>query len=702
MMKAGIKSSNHFIAFLLCLSFSLGASSQTFKAVNDTVDLYPIVPTTVNLLANDTIPFGDSVRVSLSFPMSPPITDTNIYKGFFTFQTKISGFYGTQLGTYSIYDHTLNKSSSAQILFRIHDHSYDSLDINNVKAAITAYGNQFYLPGSSISLFRIPKTSQAGTFFNFSLWIGGNRDDSTLCFAGEMYKQGSVLTPPYWPDKPDFYAGPVMDSVNYSIDQDTLWNRTWKVKKSEVEYHKAHWNDHGYIPPPNILSWPGNGTPAYGQASELAPYHDNNEDGKYNAADGDYPVIMGDEAIFTIYNDDRDTHKDSGGKKMKIEIHLMVYAFDMSDDSAFKNTIFFNYKIFNRSSNTYYNTYLGAWADLDIGYSNDDYIGCDIKRNSFIGFNGTLDDGTGQPNAYGTNPPAQSVTILGGPFMDPAGYDRPRLDNYGIQLCNESINGTGFGDSIANNERYGITNFLAFWNTENAQYYYSGPKSALEYYHSMQSIWPDSTHLLYGGRGHMDDGGFGPNCRFMFPGTSDSLNWGPGCQIPDGPVNWTEKTGGILPGDIRGIGGMGPFTFHPGDVQQLDVALVFARDYTGQDTILGPSVSKLDQIIDIVRNSYSTGKLPNGDPFFGIQNQPPISTNTLKIYPNPANKEVTIELSPTSSQNHLSLLNINGQEVMKCTIRTKTQIDISNLPGGVYFVRVTNDKTVLTGKLIKQ
>jgi hypothetical protein len=200
----------------------------------------------------------------------------------------------------------------------------------------------------------------------------------------------------------------------------------------------------------------------------------------------------------------------------------------------------------------------------------------------------------------------------------------------------------------------------------------------------------------------MDDGGFGPNCRFMFPGTSDSLNWGPGCQIPDGPVNWTEKTGGILPGDIRGIGGMGPFTFHPGDVQQLDVALVFARDYTGQDTILGPSVSKLDQIIDIVRNSYSTGKLPNGDPFFGIQNQPPISTNTLKIYPNPANKEVTIELSPTSSQNHLSLLNINGQEVMKCTIRTKTQIDISNLPGGVYFVRVTNDKTVLTGKLIKQ
>jgi hypothetical protein len=32
----------------------------------------------------------------------------------------------------------------------------------------------------------------------------------------------------------------------------------------------------------------------------------------------------------------------------------------------------------------------------------------------------------------------------------------------------------------------------------------------------------------------------------------------------------------------------------------------------------------------------------------------------------------------------------------------KTQIDISNLPNGVYFVRLTNDKTMEVGKFVKQ
>jgi hypothetical protein len=124
---------------------------------------------------------------------------------------------------------------------------------------------------------------------------------------------------------------------------------------------------------------------------------------------------------------------------------------------------------------------------------------------------------------------------LGGPLMDPVGQDRPKYDLSGHQLCNESINGTGFGDSIANNERYGLTNFLAY--SDAFQSY--PPTSATGYYQAMQSIWTDSTHLFYGGEGKSGTGGYGPDCRFMFPGLSDSLNWGPGCQPPNGQV----KTG---------------------------------------------------------------------------------------------------------------------------------------------------------------
>jgi len=700
-MKRINKFSIQALILLICLFFFREASSQTLKAVNDTIILYPGIPKTVNLFANDTVPLGDSLKVSINILYYIPITDTNNFKGFFTFLAKTWGYNSNISGEYTIHDYTINNNSTAKLVFKIRDHSYDSLDINNVKAAITAYGNQFFLPGSEISLFRIPANGLKGTMSNFSLWIGGKGVDSTLYFAGEMYKQGSIVTSPYWSDFPDFYAGPVMDSVNYSIYQDTLWSRTWKVTKEEIEYHKTHWNSQGYIAPPNIVTWPGNGNTFLGQASELAPFYDRNGDGIYNAADGDYPLIPGDEAIYVIYNDDRDIHKDSGGKKMKVEVHMMAYAFNLPNDSAFKNTIFLNFKIFNRSSRIYYDTYLGAWSDFDIGYYGDDYIGCDVKRSSFFGFNGKPIDGMGQTYAYGAHPPAQSVTILGGPFMDPAGHDRPRLDHEGHQLCNESINGTGFGDSVPNNERYGLTNNLAFWNGDLLTTFNSGPKNATEYYQSMQSIWNDTTHLLYGGQGHTGLGGYGPDCRFMFPGESDSLNWGPGCQAPNGTVNWTEYTAGIAPGDIRGLGGMGPFTFQPGDVQQLDVALIFARDYSGQDTI-SPSVAKLDQMIDIVRNSFSTGLLPNGTSFFGIDNQPAISSDALKIYPNPAKKEITIETALIPMQGMLYIVNLNSEVVLTRQItQSRTQIDIGNLASGVYFVRIVSNKTVEIGKFIK-
>jgi len=268
------------LAFLLCLSFSLGASSQTFKAVNDTVDLYPGVPKTVNLLANDTIPLGDSLRITGGVPPGTLISHTNPYKGFFTYTVQpLWGFDGNLSGTYSVVDYTINNSSTAHILFRIHDHSYDSLDINNVKAEINASGNEFFSNAAQKTLFRIPKDGQQGTFFNFVLWIGGKGNDSSLYLAADEYGQGPGPNYGNPGTHPDFYAGPVMDSVNYSIYQDTLWSRVLKVKKSDIEYHKAHWNEQGYIPLPNIMNWPGNGTPAYGQAPELAPYNDKNRDG---------------------------------------------------------------------------------------------------------------------------------------------------------------------------------------------------------------------------------------------------------------------------------------------------------------------------------------------------------------------------------------------------------------------------------------
>jgi hypothetical protein len=85
----------------------------------------------------------------------------------------------------------------------------------------------------------------------------------------------------------------------------------------------------------------------------------------------------------------------------------------------------------------------------------------------------------------------------------------------------------------------------------------------------------------------------------------------------------------------------------------------------------------------------------------------PIGINDPKesgfsLYPNPATDIVTIETSGIAKESYLAILNSQGQKLITRQItKSKTQLDISSLPGGVYLVRLTNDKTVQVGKIIK-
>ncbi|MBC8465651.1 T9SS type A sorting domain-containing protein [bacterium] len=72
----------------------------------------------------------------------------------------------------------------------------------------------------------------------------------------------------------------------------------------------------------------------------------------------------------------------------------------------------------------------------------------------------------------------------------------------------------------------------------------------------------------------------------------------------------------------------------------------------------------------------------------------------IAISPNPASTHITIE-SP--SQGQVSIINLQGQELIRQKItEPKAMIDISTLPNGIYFVRVTGEKAVKIGKFIKQ
>lgn len=72
-----------------------------------------------------------------------------------------------------------------------------------------------------------------------------------------------------------------------------------------------------------------------------------------------------------------------------------------------------------------------------------------------------------------------------------------------------------------------------------------------------------------------------------------------------------------------------------------------------------------------------------------IANASNIKSQLFKIYPNPANNQITIE-SIYPNQIKGAILNVQGQEILKFDLIGKMSLDISSLPSGVYFVNLDN------------
>jgi hypothetical protein len=74
----------------------------------------------------------------------------------------------------------------------------------------------------------------------------------------------------------------------------------------------------------------------------------------------------------------------------------------------------------------------------------------------------------------------------------------------------------------------------------------------------------------------------------------------------------------------------------------------------------------------------------------------------LKISPNPASTKITIEIPGEASKFLISIFNLNGKELITMTVSDPvTVIDIQHLPAGIYFVRLTGEKTAEVEKFVK-
>ena len=516
--------------------------------------------------------------------------------------------------------------------------SFEWLDINNVRTRINAGGDMWWdLPSGTGSKYFIPANGSATSLYAGSLWIAGVDVNNQLKCAALRFRQVGN----------DYYTGPLTVDGRASITPETCakWDKIFKITRAEVDEFLSHCDpvthvpEQGYEIPTIIKNWPAvraEDDPE-GIAKYLAPFYDVNGDGDYKPEQGDYPyyditnelchtkiptmeeesqgtmygsiladqVLKGDQTLWWIFNDKGASHTESKGQAIGIEVRAQAFAFATNDE--INNMTFYSYEIINRSTYTLTGTYFSPWTDVDLGYAKDDYVGCDVGRGLGYGYNGAYIDGSGEPEAYGAQPPAIGIDFFQGPYMDPDGLDNPKytyqveIDHYEIvpgtndtifyydtisqtQVVDFSINGVNFGNGIIDDERFGMRRFV-YHNNSSADN--GDPETAPEYYNYLRGIWKNGAKMRYGGDAFADNTGIvGPECDFMFPGDSDPWNWGTGGNPPAGGFNtnglyWTEEQCGNAPNDRRFMQSAGPFTLEPGAVNYITFGVPWARATSG-------------------------------------------------------------------------------------------------------------------------
>lgn len=548
--------------------------------------------------------------------------------------------------------------------------TYAWLTINNVKARINAGGDMWWdLPGGTGSKYYVPSNGSATSLYAGSLWIGGLDINKQLKCAAIRFRQIGN----------DYWTGPLSLDGEAAVKAETCsaFDKIWQITRAEVDEFIEHYNEEthqmdfsdGYVIPKSITDWPAHADEYHSTndttriSHYLAPFFDRGGDGHYDPEEGDYPyydidnslchsdqitfgeeyegsmagsiladqVIKGDQTLWWVFNDKGNSHTESQGAAIGLEIRAQAFAFATNDE--INNMTFYSYEIINRSTYALTGTYFSPWTDVDLGYAYDDFVGCDVDRGLGYGYNGSDYDGQGQTEAYGDQPPAVGVDFFQGPYLDPDGCDNPAFygdgvagpafnlpgtpkndldcsivtndgkymtmtygdgvnagDQVGTFLVNAAaINGVNFGNGIVDDERFGMRRFVYHNNSSSGVN--SDPDIAAEYYNYLRGIWKNGEKMMYGGTAVPNAAGtVGPECDFMFPGDTDPCNWGtkgkePNGIFANGAAYWTEMTGNAGnpndPGDRRFMQSAGPFTLQPGAVNYITFGVPWARATSG-------------------------------------------------------------------------------------------------------------------------
>ncbi len=456
---------------------------------------------------------------------------------------------------------------------------------------------------------------------------------SAFWFSGsDVNDQFKISRGLYDPTQSDFIKGPFSSNNQYNnpLYQEKYGQMIWAVSKQEVENHVLNFNQPGYQMPLSIEKWPANGDPSLGVADDLAPYIDADGDGFYNPANGDYPCIKGDRAVYIIMNDMNDNPPViTPGTPIGLEYHLMVYQFN--SDNYLDSTTFLQLRSVNRHTQTLFNFKVAMFTDFDLGNSEDDFFGSSQQKNMIYVYNGTNTD-----SYFGVNPPAFGVVAL----------------NHEISSANYLI-------------RANVPHSYSFINTDPTM-------SIEEYVNLMNGKWKNGEPFKSGGLGFELGGSSTDTVSFLYDGNPNMVG------------EWSELANGNTPGDRRGLMSFDHGTFSPGTNLYHNFAFILNRSGSHLQNVNG-----LLNYADSVQHFYNTVLQPENCLTYNLSLNA-IEVSTFSIYPNPAQSFFNIKLENMSIES-IKIFSTAGVLVHEQAVYNGehlVKIDTSNLASGVYFVQV--------------
>ncbi len=491
-------------------------------------------------------------------------------------------------------------------------------DVNNVRARLTTGGDVWW--NGDEGLYVVPKVEagerEISSIFAGAVWLGGLDPAGNLKLAAQTYGRGQGAF--------DFYPGPLNPETGEVTESEcTQWDKFFTVTAAEIREHRRLYaaalnGDLEYTEdmiPPGVKGWPATGNIFFRDVhgfdlpntnQGLAGFYDYCDDegncninGLYDPLEGDFPIVeirgctdfyaqdldtrdapqFPDQMIFWIYNDNGNTHEQSGAN-IPLEMEVQVQAFGYSTNDALNNMTFQRYKLINRGKDLLRNTFFGIWVDGDLGCFSDDYIGCDTSRSLAYYYNADAVDGNngttcGATNTYGTEVPMMGIDYFRGP-------------NEFVNVFDEEE-----GDSVQVARELGMSSFIYYNNPS-----FNGPFPPAttdpsngfpeEYYNYLQGNWKDGSPYTVGGTGYQSGG---QETTYAFPST----------PTEEGADVWSMCSEQLGEGDRRTIQSSGPFDLLPGAVNELIVGVPWVPD---EPSYPCPALDRLLEADDLAQNLF--------------------------------------------------------------------------------------------------